>query len=227
MFAVCVTSNLEQRNNHGENHPDVDHFDIRRRRKGTSYANVAAKSSVRSFVLFVIYSQCCQDKESGEVDANNHVKIVYIEDIDQMADEKENDAGDEDYENVTKKGTAKSDSYLDTCVSPQLYVTHYIVLHHIFCQILGTNIGQVPPKKCCKIDLSFQRPELHFALLRVKGIPLQIKVAPPNRGKVFATEVSVLPSRIYESIVQTCCLNLVKLVFSISFKVVLTAPNHF
>ena len=88
-------------------------------------------------------SQCAKDQEGSEVGADDHVEVVLVEDVDEVADKEQDYAGDEDGEDVADQGTAKADSHLDPLVRSKLSFAHHEALHYIFCQIFGTGVREV------------------------------------------------------------------------------------
>ena len=65
--------------------------------------NVALKILLATFLWDILNLQCSQDQKSSKVDPNDHVEVVLVEDVHEVADEEQDDAGDEDGEDVAEK----------------------------------------------------------------------------------------------------------------------------
>ena len=60
--------------------------------------------------------QCSQDQESGEIDPDDHVQVILVEHVGQVADGEEDDAGDEHDQDVADQWTSKGHFDFDTIV---------------------------------------------------------------------------------------------------------------
>ena len=184
------------------------------------------QGSVDVLIKFMIipYSQCCENQKSSEVHTDDHVQIVLLKDIDEVADEKQDDAGDEDCEDVPDERPTKEDADLNACVWAETGVTHPVALYNILGQIFWTNIRQVDSVQGRKIRGLVEILELHLTFLCVKRIPPHVELAKPKGGELSAYEVSVLASRIHIGIFHSCHVHRLKLVFNVPFNVVLVVP---
>ena len=98
---VGVESHFEKREDHGKDHPDVDHLNVRGGGKAARDPN-EAEIIVSSEPLFIhLYLQSGQNENNGEVDHDNHVDISLLVNLADVADGQEDDGGDEDGEDVT------------------------------------------------------------------------------------------------------------------------------
>ena len=72
---------LYEGDDHGEDHPDVQHLHVGGDWQGLGESKKAAKkfnNKVKN--RKEENSQCCQDKKDGEVDFDNHINVVLDED---------------------------------------------------------------------------------------------------------------------------------------------------
>ena len=94
---VGVQNHLQERNDHGKHHPDIDHLDI----SGGGQALGDAKEATFIKLLFWIcnvclYSQGSLDKKDSKIDFYHHVQEAFFKDSSNVADDHENGGGDED-----------------------------------------------------------------------------------------------------------------------------------
>ena len=76
-----------------------------------------------------LYLQCSEDQESGKVDPDDHVKVILLEDVGEVADDEEDDAGDEHDQDVADQRTSKG--YFDFhtvifCISSEFHIAHCV-----------------------------------------------------------------------------------------------------
>ena len=76
-----------------------------------------------------LYLQCSEDQKSGKVDPDDHVKVILLEDVGEVADDEEDDAGDEHDQDVADQRTAEGHSDFDAVVYSQLHVAHHVTFH--------------------------------------------------------------------------------------------------
>ena len=76
-----------------------------------------------------LYLQCSEDQESGKVDPDDHVEVILLEDVGEVADDEEDDAGDEHDQDVADQRTAEGHSDFDPVVYSQCHFAHRITLH--------------------------------------------------------------------------------------------------
>ena len=55
------------------------------------------------------YLQSCQYEEDGEVDHDHHVQVLLIKDVGEVADEQQDDGGDEHSEDVRDQRSSEAD----------------------------------------------------------------------------------------------------------------------
>ena len=96
-------------------------------------------------------SQCAKDQEGGEVGADDHVEVVLLEHVGQVADDQEDDARDEHDHDVADQGAAKRDVHL-----------------------------QIFWDQSCKVLVFLGNHVLLGALLGVKWVPFHVEFARPN-----------------------------------------------
>ena len=63
-----------------------------------------------------LYLQCSEDQESCEIDPDDHVEVVLLEHVGQVADDEEDDAGDEHNQDVADQRTSKSHFDFNTVI---------------------------------------------------------------------------------------------------------------
>ena len=88
-LAECVEEDLQEGVEHAEDHPDVDHLGIRRRRQRARETNKTVEESVRNNVFSKLYLQGCKNEEDGEVDLDDDVQVVFGEGVGNVGDEDE------------------------------------------------------------------------------------------------------------------------------------------
>ena len=84
---------------HGEDHPDVDHLDVRSHRQSLSETQKTEKD-FKNCQILVLNLQCGQHKLDGKVDLNDHVNVVLRKSPGDEADGDEGGGGDEDGQDV-------------------------------------------------------------------------------------------------------------------------------
>ena len=84
MLIASVHGDLYEGDDHGEDHPDVQHLHVGGHWQGLGETKKAATKYVKSRRVERIEkrenSQGCEDKKYGEVDFNNHVNVVLDKD---------------------------------------------------------------------------------------------------------------------------------------------------
>ena len=88
-LAEGVEEDLQEGVEHAEDHPDVDHLGIRRRRQRARETNKTVEESVRNNVFSKLYLQGCKNEEDGEVDLDDDVQVVFGEGVGKVGDEDE------------------------------------------------------------------------------------------------------------------------------------------
>ena len=141
-----------------------------------------------------------------------------------MADEDEDDAGDEDGEDVADQRPSKADLDFQTCVRSKGGVTHHVMLHDVLGQVFGTNIRQIPFFQLSKMGVLVKVFKLHFTMLCVEGIPLHVKLAKPKGCVFLSYEVLVFQTRIHIGIVHGGNINGDEFVLRIPFNIILFVP---
>ena len=82
-FEVLIASvhgDLYEGDNHGEDHPDVQHFHVGGHWQGLGESKKAATKSIVEKIEKKENSQGGKDKKYGKVDFNNHINIVLDKD---------------------------------------------------------------------------------------------------------------------------------------------------
>ena len=101
-----------------------------------------------------LYLQCSKDQESGEIHPDDHVEVILVEDVGQVADDEEDDAGDEHDQDVADQGASKSHFDFDTvkfCISSEFDIAHHVTFDCVFGQVRRTRIGELLWNEFCKV----------------------------------------------------------------------------
>ena len=107
MLVASVHGDLDEGDDHGEDHPYVDHLHVGGHRQGLGKSKKAATKQKKGKKRE--NSQCCKDEKDGEVDFNNHINVILDKDPRDEADGHQGDGGDEHGEDVADYWPAKAD----------------------------------------------------------------------------------------------------------------------
>ena len=80
MLVASVHGDLDEGDDHGEDHPYVDHLHVGGHRQGLGKSKKAATKSIVEKIEKKENSQGGKDKKYGKVDFNNHINIVLDKD---------------------------------------------------------------------------------------------------------------------------------------------------
>ena len=126
---------------HGEDHPDVDHLNVRGGGQAARDPNEAEIIGNSKPLLIYGYLQSGQNEKNGEVDHDNHVNIPLVVNLADVADRQEDDGGDEDGEDVADERPPETDVHFHPLVFSNRCLTHDASDHHVLCQIRGTRVS--------------------------------------------------------------------------------------
>ena len=96
-----VEEDLEEGIEHAEDHPDVDHLGIRRRRQGAREANKTVDKWVIDNVSS--YLQGCKNEEYCEIDLDDDVQVVFGEGVGQVGDDDQDGGRQEGGEDAARQ----------------------------------------------------------------------------------------------------------------------------
>ena len=103
--------------------------------------NIALKILLGAFLWDILNLQCSQDQKSSKVDPDDHVEVIFLKHIGQVADDEQDDAGDEDDQDVTDQRTSKGHSDFHSVVAFKIYIAHYVALHSVLCERLRSDVA--------------------------------------------------------------------------------------
>ena len=138
--------------------------------------------------MMITDSQCAKDQEGSEVGADDHVEVVLLEHVGQVADDQEDDARDEHDHDVADQRAAQRDAHFNAIVDSKLDFAHHVTFHRVLCQVLWTCVGKIFWDQGCKVLVFLGNHVFLGALLGVKWVPFHIEFARPN-SRIFLPQV--------------------------------------
>ena len=101
-----MIDNLKEWDDHGEEHPDVDHLEKGRRQKSLGESQVTARKEVQIFDNYIRHLHEGKDEKDGEIYFNDHIHVVLCESSCCETDDKEESGRDEDCQEVVHDRSA-------------------------------------------------------------------------------------------------------------------------
>ena len=101
-----MIDNLKEWDDHGEEHPDVDHLEKGRRQKSLGESQVSARKELQIFDNYLRHLHGGKDEKDDEIYFNDHIHVVLCESSCCETDDKEEGGRDEDRQEVVHDRTA-------------------------------------------------------------------------------------------------------------------------